>query len=135
MPLEFRTVTVLLRGVAQNFADKTRPPELLTEAVNVEFDRDGELNKRRGYQYCDPTEAVNLDWPTDTVMAHLARRRHELLVVTYDHVAAVGSKDGSLRGSDAVVYRGPNNRGHVKLRTIAVSQAAGAADDLEALDE
>ena len=130
MPLEFRPVTVVLKGVAQNFDDKTRPSDLLTYAKNVEFDRDGVLNKRRGYQIVGIDNVVGEPFGPDDFAIRLATRADELLVITHDQVLALGSKDEALRGADAFTYRGPNNRGHVRLRSITVSTATDEAGTL-----
>lgn len=125
MALEFQSVEVVLRGLQQKADDKTRPPDMLTRAVNVEFDKDGALNKRRGYQHVDVANTVNL-FDDDEVMLHVATRKDELVVVTYDYVVGLGSRNSTMRGGDAFVYRGPNNRGHVRLGHVSTSRISRA---------
>jgi hypothetical protein len=114
MPLQFNNVPVMLAGLAQKDSALTKSPGALEKAINVEFDKQGRLNKRRGYQFVDVGQTVNR-FDDDAVMQHLALRAGELLVVTHSYVAALGSVDASLRGTDTLVYRGPNNRGQGRL--------------------
>jgi len=124
MPLEKRTVEIVLRGVEQSTDDKTRPPDALAHGINVVHDKDGALVKRRGYQVVHVGEVIGQPFGPDEVMLRLVTRADELLVITHDHVLALGSKDEALRGTEALTYRGPNNRGHVRLRSIWVSTAS-----------
>jgi hypothetical protein len=114
MPLQFNNVPVMLAGLAQKDSPLTKSPGALEKAINVEFDKQGRLNKRRGYQFVDVGQTVNV-FDDDAVMMHIASRKGELLIVTHSYVAALGSVDASLRTTDTLVYRGPNNRGQGRL--------------------
>jgi hypothetical protein len=109
MPLDWTNIELVLRGVQQKADDITRPPDRLRHAINVEFDKDGLLNKRRGYQHVDLGNTVNL-FDDDAVFINCTTYRGELVVFSYDHVCALGSRDAAMRGTDALIYRGPNNR-------------------------
>jgi hypothetical protein len=126
--LDFVPVELIFKGLAQKAGDKTRPPDSLTRAVNVTFDKEGVLNKRRGYQFVDAGATVNR-FDDDAVMLRVTTRRDELVVFTYDYVAALGSKDGAMRGVDALVYRGPNNRGNGRMEFVATSRLSREAPD------
>lgn len=120
MALEPTNIELVLRGVQQKSDDVTRAPDRLRHAINVEFDKDGLLNKRRGYQFVALDNTVNL-FDDDEVFIGLATYRGELVVFSYDHVCALGSRDSALRGADALVYRGPNNRIACSLEHVATA--------------
>lgn len=128
MPLQFQPAPILLAGLDQKTSALTKAPGKLDRAVNVVYDKAGRLNKRRGYQLVDVADTVN-NFDDDAVMLRLAQRRDELLVVTYDSVASLGSKDGALRGSDALVYRGPNNRGNGQLEHVSTCRLSSQRTD------
>lgn len=130
MPLEFTNVEIVFRGLAQKDGEKTRPPDMLTKAINVVFDRGGVLNKRRGYKYVPISAAINV-FDDDEVMIACATRRDELVVFSYDYVIALGSQDAMMRGADAFVYRGPNNRGNGKLQYVGTSRLSSHVTDPE----
>lgn len=123
MPLVFQPIDIMLGGLAQKNAPLTKTPGSLERAVNVEFDKAGRLNKRRGYQFVDVTQTVNR-FDDDAVMQHLAVRKNELLVITYSYVAALGSKDADMRGTDTLIYRGPCNRGNGRMGFVSSPQQA-----------
>jgi hypothetical protein len=120
MPLEWTNIELVLRGVQQKADDVTRPPDRLKHAINVEFDKDGVLNKRRGYQHVDLSNTVNL-FDDDEVFVNVTTFRGELVVFSYDHVCAVGSRDSAMRGTDALIYRGPNNRVSCSLEFVTTA--------------
>jgi hypothetical protein len=107
--------------VAQKHDGITRPPDMLEYGINIEFDKDGILNTRRGYQFVDLRETVNRA-DDDDVFCAVTTYRDELVVFSYDYVEALGSKDAQLRGEDALVYRGPSNRGAAKLEHVSTSE-------------
>lgn len=126
MPLDWTNIELVLRGMAQKSSDLTRAPDHLKYAINVEFDKDGDLNKRRGYQFVDLGNTVNA-FDDDAVFCNVGTYRDELVVFSYDYVAALGSRDSQLRGSDALVYRGPSNRGAGKLQYVSTSETSISA--------
>jgi hypothetical protein len=132
MALQPTNIEIVLRGVAQKSDDVTRPPDRLRHAINVEFDKDGLLNKRRGYQHVDLSNTVNL-FDDDEVFIGLATYRGELVVFSYDHVCALGSRNSAMRGEDALVYRGPNNRAACSLEHVTTANLTNNPNsDLEA---
>lgn len=120
MPTEWTTIEIVLRGVAEKTDDITRPPDRLRHAINVEFDLDGRLNKRRGFQHVDLSNTVNL-FDDDAVFLNVTTYRGELVVISYDHVCALGSKDSAMRGTDSLIYRGPNNRPSCSLEFVTTA--------------
>ncbi|MBK6920385.1 MAG: hypothetical protein IPH07_23495 [Deltaproteobacteria bacterium] len=123
MPLEFTSVELLFGGLQQKTDTKSRRPDSLDTAVNLQFDKDGVLNKRRGFQFVDLGNAINR-FDDDELFQHLASRRGELLILSYDYVLALGDVDAALRGADAVVYRGPNNRASLRIDFVSRPQAS-----------
>ena len=125
MALESQTIHIPISGLSQKSDATMRGPGVLERAVNVEYDKlsDGGVvaNKRRGYQYVSVSNSVNR-YTDDQVMMHVAPFRDELLVFTYDYVASVVDKDANLNGADALVYRGPNNRGSARFEFISSSR-------------
>lgn len=120
MPLQFQAIEIALNGLDQKANRLTRTPGALDRAINVEFDKAGQLNKRRGYQRIDPANTVNR-FDTDEILTHVVSFGGELVVFTYDYVASLGSRDAALRGEDALVYRGPCNRGACQLDILAAA--------------
>ena len=109
MALDFKPIEVVLEGLDQKTSHVTRAPGKLEHAINVEYDKTGAINKRLGYQYVDLSNTVNL-FNDDAVFIGLAAFQGELVVFSYDHLCALGSRASALRGEDSLVYRGPNNR-------------------------
>lgn len=109
MAIDFKPVEVVLEGLDQKTSKVARTPGKLEHAINVEYDKTGAINKRLGYQYVDLGNTVNL-FDDDAVFIALGSYRGELVVFSYDHLCALGSRDSVLRGVDSLVYRGPNNR-------------------------
>lgn len=132
MTMPFQPIPVVLGGLDQKTSSLTRAPGKLERAVNVEFDKTGRLNKRRGYQLVDVGAAVNV-FDDDTLMMHVTTHRNELLVFTYDYVIAMGSKDEAMTQDGAVtaafIYRGPNNRGNCRLHCVSTSRTSQGASD------
>lgn len=120
MPLQFQTVELPLGGLAEKSSPLARQPGALERAINVEFDKTGQLNKRRGYQYVSIFDTVNAG-TDDGVMCHLAAFRGELVIFTRTRVAALASRESMLRGADAIVYRGPNGMGACASRLLTMS--------------
>lgn len=128
MPLQPQILPVQFLGLAQKSGRIARPPGTLDRAINVEFQKlaDGagsQLNKRRGYKRVPPTAAVNR-YTDDVVYMAVATWKGELVLMTYDHVAAVVEPDARLRGVDALVYRGPVNRGVARLERVSSSRSS-----------
>ncbi len=123
MALDFTPAEIVLDGLDQKTSAPMRSPGKLERAINVEYDKTGAINKRLGYQFVDLSNTVNL-FDDDAVFCAVANHAGELVVFSYDHVCALGSRDSALRGTDALVYRGPNNRGACSLDYIGTSQIA-----------
>lgn len=127
MPLEFQLFEIVLGGLSQKESPLTRAPGKLERAVNVEFDKTGRLNKRRGYQRVDTSQVVNR-FDTDAVMLHVCTHGNEVVVFTYDYVIGMVSKDAlptqSGPSQAAFVYRGPNNRGNCRLHHVSTARTS-----------
>lgn len=121
MPLNFQNVEIRLLGPDQKAARLLRTPGTLDRAVNVIVDKGGRLDKRLGYQRVDCSEVVGV-LDADAVWTHCAvSPQDELVLFGHSWVAGCVDPDALLRGDDALVQRGPSNRG--QLRAIRVSQS------------
>ena len=124
MPLQYENIELPIGGLGEKQHPLLRQPGALDRAVNVEFDKTGALNKRAGYRVVLMSNVVGCPVANDVVMQHVATRRDELLVFTHDHVLGLASPEAALRGADSFVYRGPCNRGNVKLQYVATSRTS-----------
>lgn len=126
MPLQPQLVQVQIGGVEQRSGSTTRRPGSLDRAVNIVYDKMGDgvrISKRRGYRYVAPSDVVGTTTP-DVLMMHVTTRAGELVVVTHDQVLGLGSRVSGLRGEDALVYRGPCNRGNVRLMYVSTARTS-----------
>lgn len=128
-PLQFQTIEIPFGALDQKTADLVRSPGQLERAVNVEYDKQGRLNKRRGYQFVPLDNAVGM-FDDDAVFIHLGKLRNELVVISYDHVLSLISKDEAVSatsGTATLAYRGPNNRGNGRLHYVSTSRTTAGA--------
>lgn len=132
MPLQSQPLEIVLGGLDQKAGRLTRNPGALDRCINAEFEKAApggvRINKRRGYQRIDPSNTVNR-FATDTILTHCTQYGGELVVFTYDYVAGLGSRDSVLRGDDALVYRGPCNRGALKIGFVGQAAISQQTDD------
>lgn len=119
--MQFDRIEVVLDGLDQKTSAPMQVPGKLVLAINCEYDKTGAINKRRGYQLVALDDTVNV-FDDDAVFCAVATLRGELVVVSYDYVCSLGSRDSALRGGDALVYRGPCNRGACKLDYVGTSR-------------
>lgn len=111
-------------GLDQKKAALVRGPGTLDEAHNVEFEKTGEIRKRRGYQFVPFSPALRV-FDADAVFEALAVYRNELLVFSYDHVLGLMSRDALVNGDRAFVYRGPAPRGALRVHFVAGARVSG----------
>jgi hypothetical protein len=128
MALETEVVEILFEGLDQKTDGKVLKAGKLTRAVNVEFDKAGALNKRRGfirYQFSGADEIGALGTTMETQAIRVATYRDELLIFGVGWLWSLASKTESLNGT-AAVRRGrlsPGNLRVVTVATIAESEA------------
>lgn len=114
--LEPQTIEIPLGGLEQKQSSLTRVPGSLHRAINVVFDKTGMLNKRRGYRYVDIEEAVRpVDLGLESRFTSCSTFRDELVLFGRSVVIAVVSPTGGIRTDDTVVYRGPCQRGALRV--------------------
>jgi len=118
--MQFVPTEVTLDGLDQKTSAPMRVPGKLEHAINVEYDKTGALNKRLGYSYVDLGNTVNL-FDDDAVFVACTTFRGELVVFSYDHLCSMGSRESALRGTDALIYRGPGNRVHCSLEFVTTA--------------
>lgn len=123
MPLDFQPVQVVLEGLDQKTDHKLRAPGKLASAINVEFDKVGALNKRRGYRRVTMVEVHNEG--VESVFCNVATWQGELLVYGSEYLYAVASVTAALDATGAIAanlaVRGPVLRGNGGVRHIASS--------------
>lgn len=128
MPLQPIILPVQFLGLAQRATSVARPLGTLERAINVEYRKVNDaggavLYKRRGYKRVPPTATVNTG-TDDVVFIGVTTWKGELVLLTYDHVVAVVEPDARLRGVDALVYRGPVNRGVARLERVSAARSS-----------
>lgn len=128
MALVFENVEVVLEGLSQKVDPKLRPSGSLERAVNVEFEKGGRLNKRRGYQYVDVANTVSFV-DDDEVFVHVGTFQDELLLFGVDSLYSLGSRASAIGGTAALLYRGPTNRMQVRVQYVSTSATTEVPGD------
>lgn len=119
LPTEDREIDIL--GLDERSESQRVPFGALTLAVNVEFNEDGAINKRRGY---DRIPVAELSGNTvDHLFLGCATYRDELVVFGYGHLYAVTSQTGAVPSGTAIVERCPLPRSTVTYQDVAVTVA------------
>lgn len=121
-PLQYQTVEVLLEGLSQKDDKKTSTPGKLRTAINVEFDKSGTLNKRRGYTRV-PTESLVGGGTAETLYATVATYQQELVLYGLDNIGSVAAGSAIVDGA-SVVRRGPTMRGNYRIHPVFASPLA-----------
>lgn len=124
MPLQHQNAEIILfHGLDQKRDPKGSVPGSLESAVNVEFEKQHALNKRRGYaKITMTTEALGLT-PEETFVG-VATYEDELVVFGYDKAYAVASRTGALPASRAIVQRGPYPRGNIRAQDVVAARTS-----------
>lgn len=126
MPIPDENVEIILAGLDQKTSAKLTAPGKLERARNVEFDKAGELSKRKGYQRLGTTAADAVSMPA--VLCRLAQDRDELLILSTSYAFAVEDIGETLQGltSRSTVRRGLISSGNVSTHDVVVSSDAEA---------
>jgi hypothetical protein len=128
--LNYETVEVVLEGLHQKSDKRMRPTGKLERCINVEFDKAGCLNKRRGYAYVDLGAAVS-PVDNDEVFLNLGIYQDELLIFGYDSLYSLGSRQAAIGGVAALIYRGPLNRCQVRVQYVSTSATTAVTIEQE----
>jgi hypothetical protein len=125
MPLPDQPVTINVAGLSQKVDPKARVHGTLEVADNVEFEKAGTLNKRRGYRYLNVLAGDIHDNPSPTLFSAVAQFRDELVLLSDDLWSVVSP----IREVDAtsIVRRGPLPRGGYRIRAV-VGDGVGEDD-------
>lgn len=115
MPLPTQNVEVLIQGLAQSVDPNVHPHGALVVADNVEFDKSGSLNKRRGYRRVSLVDDIN-NTPIAEVFSAVAVFDDELVLFS-DNIYSIVDARAGVDGTSAIL-RGPSQRGAYRLRTI-----------------
>ena len=122
MPVQYQAVEIVFtQGLDQKRDGKSTVEGKLVQADNVEFDKYGALNKRRGYESITITSEAFGETTEDTY-THLAVYEDELIIIGYSHIYSLASVSGSLPGTRYIVKRGPIPRGNIRRQDVATSR-------------
>lgn len=121
--LQWQKVEIAIRGLAEKEGALARAPGTLRRALNVEFDKAGELNKRRGYRRVGTS--VDLQGNTmERVFCGVMTYGTELLLYGHEFLYTVSSERGEVDGASCI-RRGPVLRGNYTTQHI-VSSSLGS---------
>lgn len=130
MALPTQSIEVsLAQGLDQKTGELKRAPGHLDRAVNIETDKVGRVNKRRGYRLVALDDAISTILANDILMMHVATYHDELVVFSHDTVISVASQGSNLNNTTAAVVRGPCNRGNGRLVHVSTSKATRDPSD------
>ena len=125
MPLEKQNVEVVLGGLEQKTDHKTVVPGRLERAVNVEYDKGGSMNKRRGYQRVIIGDNIAPAIQGNDIYNKLAIYRDELVVFAIDELYALADRNEMIGSSgQAFIRRGPISRGTVRVQIAFVASTS-----------
>lgn len=120
-PLQYIPFTTL----EQKKSPLLKEPGALSVALNVEAEKVGELNPRRGYYDLDLRNALHSGGESLRRLSSCATLRNELVVFGFRRLLALTSKTGAV--SDAsFVDRGSSNRGALSVQYVAASRTSRA---------
>lgn len=119
MPPNFTDVEVVLEGLDQKTSRRTKTPGKLKEAINVEFSKSGDLNKRRGYERVDVSTDVT-GAGSEAVFFTVATYRQELVLYGSEYMSSVVAIDPDV-SSASVVRRGPTMAGSYRIHQVFAS--------------
>jgi hypothetical protein len=125
VPLPSQPVTINVAGLSQKVDAKARVQGTLEVADNVEFEKAGTLNKRRGYRYINIANGDIHDNASPSLFSAVAQYRDELVLLS-DELWSVVSP---IREVDAtsIVRRGPLPRGGYRVRAV-IGDGVGEED-------
>lgn len=125
MPLPDQPVVINVAGLSQKVDPKARVQGTLEVADNVEFEKAGTLNKRRGYRYIDTSSGDINDNASPTLFSAVAQYRDELVMLSDDLWSVVSP----IREVDStsIVRRGPLPRGGYRVRAV-IGDGVGEED-------
>lgn len=128
--IRYEHTEIPLQGLGESTTPIMRPMGKLDIAENLEVrDTEGSLAfcKTRGYRFIPMDDAVirvGSVYARDVLFTRVVNFNGRLLIFTYDNLTELGDRAAGMRGTDTVIYRGPVNRGNVKMRIVAVARAS-----------
>lgn len=122
MPIQYELVEIVPRGLEQKTDARMKTPGSLAAAGNVEFNRIGRLNKRRGYRRISLTAEALGGTVADpgNLFLRVGNRGGELVICALDNLWSVVSPTASVDGA-ALRDKGPLPRGHTIRRVISTA--------------
>ncbi len=125
MPMQWQTAEVILfQGLDQKADNKSTVQGKLQQADNVEFDKYGALNKRKGYRLTAISQDI-LNKGCEDIFHAVTVYSDELVIFGHNRLYALVSKLGHFSGVHYIVQRGPVPRCNIKRHDI--TQGAQAA--------
>lgn len=121
MPVQTELREIVFQGLKQKDARLRTLPGELEVAENLEFDKVGEFNKRRGYRRLETLGVFNE--AVDLVYANVAVYRGELVVFSPTRIWSIASPESAIGAAPdrAFVLRGPTCRGALRVHNVATS--------------
>ena len=104
MPLDQQNFEISFEGLSQKTSDKTLKAGALTRAQNVEFDKQGQLNKRRGYRryrFDGASQIGAINRTMESQAFRVTTFKDELLIMGH-YLWAIVDKGGNVDGRAAV---------------------------------
>lgn len=126
--IKYIPIEIPLQGLAESSTPIARPMGKMDIAENVEIrDTEGSLAfcKTRGYRYVPMDDTVGR-FAHDVLFTRVVNFNGRLVIFAYDYVTELGDRGSAIRSTDSVVYRGPSNRGNVKLRIVSVARSSAS---------
>ena len=123
MPLVPENYELVFEGLDQKTDHRLLKAGRLTRAENVEFDKGGILNKRRGflrYRFDGSTQVGAFDFTMEPNAFRVATYEDELLIFGVGWLWSIGSKTSDLDGR-AAVRRGRLSPGGTRRRRIVTA--------------
>ncbi len=122
MPLPGENVEVVFAGLDQKTASPLTAPGELETADNIEFDKSGQLNKRRGYQDIESDTAADGDTMPAVFHRVVVGERDEVLVISDASCWSLEAQSERLQtGPRGFVDRGPAIVGGVSVVEVYTS--------------
>lgn len=123
----YETKELLLQGLDQKTDAKSTIPGKLITADNIEFDKQGILNRRRGFKLPSLSEVLGLS--TEIQFSRLGVFQDEMVFIGYNYLYSMADPDAGLGSGVDVVRRGTVPRGVMERYEVTRSTESGRAPD------
>jgi hypothetical protein len=124
MPLQNETIDIIFEGLDEKSDPKVIKAGKLVRAQNVEFDKTGALNKRRGflrYSFSGGSQIAALGQQMETQAIRVATYNDELLIFGVGWLWSIASRDSLTGNDDHAVKRGRLSPGNLRVVHVATA--------------